>query len=373
DHCGDWNWRKVVGMGHTLRKRLLNAVKQYKKQLEACKSFSRNQLDNTPNWMKAVEDYEAGNSGENPFKLPESGITLQSVRLELANEENENINNGLPTVDETSAAEFVFFALEVKAQQRILKHDIRTCKSATPKHMTQFVNRRTKLTCQIRRVRALQRVYSPVSLQIFATLPPDELAVNAEDIPLLLPSSLSEFQRLPPYCYEGIADIEHRLRNAQLNESLNLLRHALLVKQRLLRYKKVNARKQGATTRSRNLINRQQRKTDLAASTYRSAWKAMRRLVDDKSKMTWHKLEHADVRCMDDLDEAQKKKKRAAKHKRAESRRQRDAGLDFTPSQGESTRLISWIWEAAGVSGGLAIDQVLHDGLRVEYCKAYAS
>ncbi|EEB95741.1 hypothetical protein MPER_05242, partial [Moniliophthora perniciosa FA553] len=145
--------------------------------------------------------------------------------------------------------------------------------------------------------------------------------------------------------YTGIGQ---RLRDAQLNKSLNTLRHSLLVKQRLLYYKKVNARHQGATTRSRNLVNRQQWKVDVSASTYRAAWKAMRGLLDNTSEMVWRKLDQSDIRCMDDPDEALKKKRRAAKHMRAAAKRREDNGEDSVPGAGESKRLISWIWEAAG-------------------------
>ncbi|KAK7025404.1 hypothetical protein VNI00_016041 [Paramarasmius palmivorus] len=74
---------------------------------------------------------------------------------------------------------------------------------------------------------------------------------------------------------------------------------------------------------------------------------------------------------MDDLDKAQKKKK-AAKHARATAKRRKQSGAIPLPGTGESTQLISWIWEAAGCLSGLSTAQALQDGLRVEYCKVYA-
>ncbi|KAK7016376.1 hypothetical protein VNI00_018930 [Paramarasmius palmivorus] len=360
DHCSDWNWMKVIGLDRLLAKRLLNAVKQFKSQHESWLEFSQHQKQEAAEWIRAVHSFESGVSEDNPFSLPECGITLTSVRLDA---------------DNTTASEFVYFGIELEAKQLELQEDIKRTHAATPKQLTNLVNRRTKLLRQIKRLRTLQRKYSPISLQIFATLPPDKLSPNAEDVPLLLPSSFSDTQRQAPSCVPEVVDIERRLREGQLNESLNTLRHHLIVKQRLLRYKKRNARKQGVTTRSRNLVDRQQAKVHLAAATYRTAWSAMCSLLGkDKSEMKWRQLKEDHVRCMDELDPSEKAKRKVAKPKRAEAQRRENAGQERLPAgAGESVRIISWIWEGASHQSGNALtSEALHEGLRVEYCKSYA-
>ncbi|KAK7024195.1 hypothetical protein VNI00_016503 [Paramarasmius palmivorus] len=74
DHCADWNWMKTVNK--LLLKRLLNAVKQYKRQYEAWQSFTEHQHSEAPKWMKAVDDFEAKHTEDNPFSLPECGIHI---------------------------------------------------------------------------------------------------------------------------------------------------------------------------------------------------------------------------------------------------------------------------------------------------------
>ncbi|KAK7016228.1 hypothetical protein VNI00_018947 [Paramarasmius palmivorus] len=372
DHCGDWNWSKVVGLDKLLSKRLLNAVKQFQKQRDSWVSFTAHQRNEAMQWMRNVEDFEKGRTDKNPFSLPECGITIKSVRLQLAEEENAKIKSGLPSIDETTASEFIYFGLEIESRQLNLKNDIAITRTPTDQELTDFVNRRTKLLRQIKRLHTLQHKYSPASLQVFVTLPPESLSPHAEELPLLLPSSLTNSQRASPGCVPGLVKIKRRFREAQLSQTLNDLCQALVVRQRLLRYKKVNARKQGPTTRTRGIINRQLKNINVA-EIYRSAWNAMLRLLNnDKSKMQWKQLGKDDVRCMDDPELAEKWKRCAAKNKRAEAQRRENAGLNPLPGAGESSRTISWIWEAANRNSGFSPLQALQDGLQVEYCKAYA-
>ncbi|KAK7441350.1 hypothetical protein VKT23_016597 [Stygiomarasmius scandens] len=107
----------------------------------------------------------------------------------------------------------------------------------------------------------------------------------------------------------------------------------------------------------------QQHRIDLAAATYQDAWKAKLGLVDgNRAEVGWEILMNDDVCCMEDLDEALRKERAAARRK----------GRLPLEGAGESCRLISWIWETSrrGVNG--STEKVLFDGLRVEWCKAYA-
>jgi hypothetical protein len=215
---------------------------------------------------------------------------------------------------------------------------------------------------QIKRFRALQLVYSPVSLQVLSLVPPSKADVPAEDIPLYLPSQLtSKDQDSTELYHSALTDVEIRLRDGQLNESLNDLRHSLLVKQRLLRYKKTNARHQGASTRSRTLIARQDKKVKLATLTYQNAWNAKLALVGDVTLMNWNQLRDEDVVCMDDLQDVEKKNIKAAKYKRAEAARRILTGQNPVEGAREKHRRVSRIWH--GVSTGeLEKDKVLYQG-----------
>ncbi|THU82380.1 hypothetical protein K435DRAFT_580454, partial [Dendrothele bispora CBS 962.96] len=328
DHMGHWNWCKIVGLGDLLKKRLTNAVSEYQRLFDSWTEFTRNQLENAGGWKKMVDEYELGLSSYNPYVSPSDGTTAQSIRLELAQEAQEKarkemaegegggaLSSGedddeddLPDLD-TSPGEFLFFGLEIEQRQRELRQDIMAIRDPTNKQLTHIVDQRTKLMRQIRRFRALQLGYMPVSLQIIATLPSSKSQLNVEDIPLYLPSQLSSSQRSSSACKSELAEMEIRLRDGLLNESLNQLRRFLLVKQRLLRYKKINARHQGATTRSRRIIGNQDKKIQLAVLTYRAAWRAKLSLLNgDKDALGWKELLDEHVVGMEDLQVAERRR-----------------------------------------------------------------
>ena len=60
-------------LGVLLKKRLMSAIKEYNRQLEGWTSFTQGQKENVSLWKKQVEEYEAGQSTENPYSLPVSG------------------------------------------------------------------------------------------------------------------------------------------------------------------------------------------------------------------------------------------------------------------------------------------------------------
>jgi hypothetical protein len=142
-------------------------------------------------------------------------------------------------------------------------------RSPTTRELTDFVTRRTRILRQIKKLRLMQRKYSPGALQRLATAVDLEEVPEAERAPLFLPSGLSPLQATPPLSVPEIAIAEARLRDAQCSESLEVIRHGLIVKRRLQTYKTLNSRRQHQNTRSRTLVDGQQRKIDLAAATYR--------------------------------------------------------------------------------------------------------
>ncbi|THU93004.1 hypothetical protein K435DRAFT_671013, partial [Dendrothele bispora CBS 962.96] len=368
DHFGHWNWCKLIGMGALLKQRFIKHSAELLRQEAGFATFTAGQIEEVPAWKKMVDDFEDGSGKENPYSLPKSGtsrLTLQDVRLDLAKEDETKAIEGVPAICDTAPGEFIYTGLEIEHQQRQLRLDISRTRNPTLKELTGFVDRRAKITRHINHFRSVQLKYMPISLQLLAIHPmmTKPNSPNAEDIPLLLPSALTRSQRLSGQCNSNLAEIESRLRDAQCEESLNKLRHGLLVKRRLLDYKNRNARHQGPTTRSRSYINQQQYKIDLSAATYHNAWTAKLALVGGKvDDVGWEKLQADDVRCMEDLDEVVRKEREAARKK----------GKELPDGAGESRRMISWIWETSkrGVNG--TTEAVLFEGLRVEWCKAYA-
>lgn len=232
---------------------------------------------------------------------------------------------------------------------------------------------RTKLNRRIHRVRRLQATYSPGSVLALEDreADPEELPENE---PLFLPSALAGMG-LQSGCAPGLVEIELLMRDAQCRSALVRLRNQLHIKSRYLNYKKLHARHQGANTRSRTIVNRNESKIRLHSEKYQAAWNAMIQLEGgNESKVGWRRLRKADIRCMEDeedLERKEKKRQRALERRQRREAELREHGEEVPTWEeeeeedreegglGEGRREVSWIWTAAGASG---TDANLDDG-----------
>ncbi|KAF7341647.1 CxC2 domain-containing protein [Mycena sanguinolenta] len=315
-----WNWNKVVGMGAMLRTRFLKARKELATQQSALDVFSQEQKADAPAWKKAVDDFE-GFDGRtsprppNPYELPNSGVTLHEIELDLLHEEHDR-------------------------QQRQLIADLLSNKSPTTKELSDFVTRRTRISRQIKKLRLLQRKYSPGALQRLATHPSSVEPAEAERAPLFLPSALSSAECSPPLVVPGLPQAEAQLRDAQCSESLDQIRHGLIIKKRLQTYKTLNSCRQHQNTRSRSLVDSQQHKVELVAGTYRQARAARIALAYVAGDSGWRVLEKADLRLPEDEEEAKRRKQHAMKGKRQEATKVNEVReVQGVPGMGEKNRV----------------------------------
>ncbi|KAJ7631946.1 hypothetical protein DFH06DRAFT_1337469 [Mycena polygramma] len=390
DHWGHWNWGKLIGLGALLMKRLLRAIPERNFQRDSLATFTENQAEHVEGWKAMVEAFEADGSKPNPYELPKSGVNENDVRLQLAQEEAIEQATGTLPIHNVSPSAFILAGLDLEEQQRRIKVAVAAAsKNGSTKQSADVVEKRTKLSRYTARFRKLQAVYMPGALQALADRPPPQgekeeaAAALIENVPLLLPSALSEELR-ESGCNKGVVEIELRLRDAQCRSALDHIRSHLHVKSRFRTYKSGQVRHQGATTRARNLMNRNDERIRVQAEKYIAAWEAKRALVGEAA-VEWHRLNpKKDLRCMDSdedraIGRARKKKGRGKGAKRGagepgtaederdgvpEGRRRRDP-------TGEGTRTISWIWMGADTSSAATSAAVL-TGLRVEWCKAWA-
>jgi hypothetical protein len=121
------------------------------------------------------------------------------------------------------------------------------------------------------------------------------------------------------------------------------------------------------------MIGHQDRKVQLAALTYRAAWKAKLSLLDgDRDKLGWNQLLDEHIVGMEDLQDAERRKVKATKTKRAEAARRALAGENPVLGAREKNRVPSWIWHSTS-QGELQTDKVLYDGgshLSIAFAKA---
>ncbi|KAJ7825975.1 hypothetical protein B0H14DRAFT_3088526 [Mycena olivaceomarginata] len=373
DHWSYWNWQKLVSLASMLRKRLDNAREQEVVQQEALDSFSDQQQDRVERWKAMVHDFEKDSSKKNPYEMVVVGLTEAQVRLQFQQEEEAAARKGIPAKHRVTPSEFMTECLDVEEEQQ---------SSRSQRQRLQQIDMaalRTKLLRHLDRLRKLQATYCPgaiVALEKREALEDEQ----PENEPLFLPSALSEAERADGGCVNGLLEMELVMRDVQCRSALVKLRNQLVIKGRFLNYKALHARHQGATTRARSIVNRNELKIRLHSEKYQVAWNAL-----------W-KLRKEDIRCMEDAEDlaAKEVKRRNAKARRKQKydeliahavevpawlnaeEEEGDGDGEGDDAEGrvrESRREVSWIWMGTGMTG---TDAELEDALRIEWAKAYA-
>ena len=96
---------------------------------------------------------------------------------------------------------------------------------------------------------------------------------NPEDADIWLPSRIANAHR-SRVCREGLAEIEERIRTAQCYDALDVIRHTLKIKSRMVMFKNQNVRGQREGLRSRAVIDRVHERARVHAAKYRAAREA---------------------------------------------------------------------------------------------------
>ncbi|KAJ6479771.1 hypothetical protein C8R45DRAFT_1101216 [Mycena sanguinolenta] len=307
-HWGFWNWQKLVGMAERLRTRRDRADVEYAAQMEAFTTFSMQQAAHVPSWRMMVENYEANPKdpkNKNPYEMMVKGLMEAQVLLKLEQEEAQRVAAGVPTIHRVSPSSFVMAGLAVEEEQRRVRVQVELKKAQTTAQQIDVVALRRDLARSLRCLRVLQATYTPAAIvELEKHDGPEE--EPPENVPLFLPSALpAHLRKQEPL--RSLAVIENDLCDAQLASALASLRVQLHVKDRLFTYKALQARNQGANTRAREIVNRNETKIRLHSEKYQMAWEAKRRLEGgDAAKVGWRVLRAEDIRGMEEPEDAEK-------------------------------------------------------------------
>ncbi|OAX31006.1 hypothetical protein K503DRAFT_704426, partial [Rhizopogon vinicolor AM-OR11-026] len=348
DHFGDWNWKKVVGLGASLLRKMKEA-KEEKVAFQA--SFE--ELDSAITgehrsaWTAEVERWEDNTNDPNiinPFE-PKCVVTTQAgARLKLVQIEAKELETGLDVSlhPELSPSILISSGLDLEEdQRRISKLADGLGVHATDMQRGSLQLQRNALHRRIEVWRKAQVLYMPVVQVMLSEARLSRPLENAEDMQLFLPSALQVRT-----CDERLRCNEWELRLAQAHDTLEELRQCLRIRSSLLTYKKEWVRGQGANTRAQNALQRVTARQGACTARYRAAWDALNALAGSLGKERWHQglmcLRDDDIRPLVDLD--------------------------AHPGQGR--RRLTWIWTMTGVD--LSGDGMDEDGVRVEWCKARA-
>lgn len=182
--------------------------------------------------------------------------------------------------------------------------------------------------------------------------------------PLFPPSALQQDDL--DGCVCDLANIEGRLRDGQLHDSLDKVRVHLHIKSRLLTFKARNIRHQGPNTRAMSQIDANEGKIIMHAEKYRAARTAKLALSGPGSwEREWRMLLTTDVRCMREVEpDITARGLETLEQEVARVRGETRGRLTEAPRtlSGESRRKVSWIWNAADLVHGGEEVEGMEDG-----------
>ncbi|KAJ7447499.1 hypothetical protein B0H11DRAFT_2162118 [Mycena galericulata] len=367
DAFNDWNHKKIIGLGKFHRlggmgKWALRKVTECVPELITCSVELEELEDSLRNlgagdtleaWRKEVEAWEEDAKNPNPFASRVKHKTVLDVRMEMAQEVeremDENLLEGMEISEDMHATEMIGMEQRTNMTERSnkLRRKLLTWMDA----QVTFIPHVALLRAEEDRAR--QRIAATQA----------QPGIQVQHMTLWMPSSIKNRVECDLELYE----YEFRLRVAQGNEALEDVRHQLLIRTHLYKYKDRFARGVKANTRCQTKIDGVEERVRRAAERYRAARRALVGLgsqVEDRSwEVTLRPLLETDVRGMPRALFQDPERKKLLLQKGPEARRKAEiAGT-------EAKARMSWIWRSPGVEdeeGGL------NEALRLEWAKTRA-
>ncbi|KAG2345649.1 hypothetical protein BDR05DRAFT_1013616 [Suillus weaverae] len=321
DHFGDWNWKKVVGLGLSLLSKMKETTAEKGEHRAAFEEFdSVITPENRTAWKAEMEAWE-----ENPNNITVT-ITQASACLSLAQLEAEELEHGVDLLlhSDISPSVLIRSGIDLEQEQQHLKAMVDSMGiHAMDRQKLMILHTRMSLHRKLEAWRQTQY------------LNPE----NAEHMKLWLPSSLNS-----KACDLHLQHVEWELQFTQAHDALEELRQCLYIHCSLLTFKREWIQGQGANTCAQNALARIHNRQAAYIKRYRIAWGALKSLAPMLNKVDWcghlQDLLDNDVKPL----------------------------VDPFGTQGEGRRRLTWIWMMDGmdshVDGGDA------DGVRVEWCKS---
>ncbi|GJF00837.1 hypothetical protein PsYK624_171390 [Phanerochaete sordida] len=273
---------------------------------------------------ETLEDHFGFNNQEKYINM---GMTEAEIRLQLAKEEEE-ATSGSTTLHEVTPVSMILTLVDLEEQQRKFRKkypstasdappppadgrgDREACHAASPDQHDAKCPGRLHALRHAETGRATTPAHRRALRVALATVvlsaPPHVSEIEQLDVPerqpLFLPHELEEDNL--ESCVAGLADMESRLRDGQLSDSLNKLRVHLHICSCLVRFKDRHVRHQRPNTRACIKIKQNEIKIVTLKKKYRAAWRAKLALVGHGAwERSWKELLDSDVTTMRGDDE----------------------------------------------------------------------
>ncbi|KAJ6578446.1 hypothetical protein B0H19DRAFT_1123179 [Mycena capillaripes] len=374
DHFNDWNHKKIIALGYTMRRKVEKAVPEMVTTREALADMEESLGPETvKEWREMARLWEADEREPNPFETIRKDQHVAKVRAELAAEAAEREAAGTEDAGSVKGdmhiTELIAMGLQLEDQQRVLAFDI----ASTGLHPTD--GQRRAMTERTSKLRRKISAWIDVQTKFFPGLKnireaEDEArarlaegdsipGVKVSDIALWLPSALAGApapEEDAVVVKKAVHEHEYRLRVGQASEALHEVRRLLLVRTHLYKLKDTHSRGVRQNMRSGDKIAALNAQVKRAAAQYRAARAALVVLGGVLKRKEWEwtllDLKEDDIRGLPQShfrDPDRKKKKNK-----------------------QPPRPLSWIWVTRGDGRAVGDDVAMNEAVRIEWAKTRA-
>ncbi|KAJ7714692.1 hypothetical protein DFH07DRAFT_762966, partial [Mycena maculata] len=363
DHFNDWNWKKIIALAYTMRKKTETAVPEMVKTQQALADLEGSlEVPVVKEWTKMAETWEANITAPNPFETQRKDQHIAKVRVELAAEaakrERERTEKDGAVRGNMHITELLAMGLQLEDLQRVVAFDVRgTGLHPTDGQRRAMLERTSKLRRKIFAWIELQTKFFPglknvreledearAQMEEVQTIP----GLSASDIKLWLPSGIAAKKIQDVGLTKEVLMHEYRLRVGQAQEALYELRRLLLVRTHTYKGKDTRSRGVAANTRSGEKIAALNDQIHRAAAQYRVGRSALVTLGGVLKRKDWEwslqELKEDDIRGLP------------------------QAKLQ----QPELERPLSWIWISRGEKWEPGDKAAMNEAVRIEWAKMRA-
>ncbi|KAJ7735174.1 hypothetical protein B0H16DRAFT_1731438 [Mycena metata] len=376
DKIDSHNFAKNVGQGDALQRKLLVAIAERDRQVEAFKEISSTiERSVRSEWKKKVVAWHEDPTQENPYTLRRKDCPTEAeVRLEVKRDEDAAMLGGTSPLQGSTATAFLIAGLQIEEAQRRIVGELGGTALMTADREGKLHDWRHTLLVKIGKFRDLQKIYMPSMAPSAATAlaaaeatrDPDAPPPKAERIKLLMPSQMKPDSNDPLRgCVKGLLAMEAKLRVAQCNNSLVKLRARLHAKHHFIAFRNEHVTGQIQSTKARTLIGQIGERVEACAQKYRNTRTALIQLSGEADAVQFRELRAQDIQLDGDAGETD-----AAAHKKLAMISAGRGARAPRNAPGESRRVMSWIWTAPGALDNE--EERLHDSVRVEWARARA-
>ncbi|KAJ7018869.1 hypothetical protein C8F04DRAFT_1277073 [Mycena alexandri] len=352
DRLDAHNFLKNLGQGDALRRRLIVAIAERARQVDAFKEINKTiSTEKRNEWQTQIDAFLEDRTLPNPYVMKkQNGPSEADIRAKLRAEEQAEAREGQAPLHATSATAFLTAGLQLEETQRKIRAGVAA---------------KSQLTAD----RQSKEVYTPGSVRMLATeaerRADDTPAPAAERVRLWLPSELPQEERASG-CKGNLVEMEARLRESQSTDSLSAIRLALHSKRHLISFRHGNIGGQVRMTRSHSIVDQLGIRVDALAAKYNDARRALLVLRGEGYAPHLRKLEKEDLRLEGEGGEHDTE---ADRSDRAAAKKLGSIGGRPLREVGK-TSVLSWIWTARGALDSEEED--LHESLRIEWSRAKA-